>query len=143
MTTNVSAASSANANTQAHDPIASKWINTFLFLGSVIVGFLFNILLVKLSVWFELESKIPYFKYVQLVLSLLVVLASMLYVRSRADLMGFLYETYDEMTKVVFPDKNQSFKLSVFVIIWVTIIGFVLTMFDWVARSIIAMISKI
>lgn len=125
------------------NPLAYKWINTLLFLGSALVGFLFNILLVKLGTWFEFEAKIPQFKYIQLIASIVVVFATMVYVRSRSDLMTFFYETFDEMTKVVFPDKNQSFRLSIFVIIWVAIIGFILTTFDWIARLVIGMIAKI
>lgn len=143
MSTNVNTATATSNLSQNHDPVASKWINTFLFVASVIVGYLFNTFLVKIGVWFELESKISYFKYLQLILSLVVVVSTLIYVRSRTDLMTFLFETFYELTKVVFPDKNQSFRLSIFVIIWVTIIGFVLTVFDWAARLLITMISKI
>lgn len=125
------------------NPIAAKWINTILFLASAIVGLIFHKLFIKLGLWFEFEAKIPQYKYLQLFASLVVVFVTMVYVRSRSDLMSFFYETFDEMTKVVFPDKNQSFRLSIFVIIWVTIIGFILTTFDLIARFIIGMIAKI
>ncbi len=142
MTTQASTTSHAS-ETANLNPLASKWINTILFLGSVLVGFLFNMLLVKLGTWFEFEAKIPQYKYIQLLVSILVVFGTLFYVKSRTDLMTFFYETFDEMTKVVFPDKNQSFRLSIFVIIAVTVIGFILTTFDWVARFIIGMIAKI
>lgn len=124
------------------NPLATKWINTLLFLGSVLVGFMFNMMLVKFGAWFEFEARIPQYKYIQLLASIVVVFATMVYVRSRSDLMTFFYQTFDEMTKVVFPDKNQSFRLSLFVILWVTVIGFVLTIFDWIARLVIGLIGK-
>lgn len=142
MTTQTSATTATVDNSNVN-PLATKWINTILFLGSVLVGFLFNMLLIKLGTWFEFEAKIPQYKYIQLIASIVVVFATMVYVRSRSDLMTFFYETFDEMTKVVFPDKNQSFRLSIFVIIWVTIIGFILTTFDWIARLVIGLIAKI
>jgi preprotein translocase SecE subunit len=143
MTTQASTTSHGNDSTSTVNPLASKWINTILFLGSVIIGFMFNMLLVKLGTWFEFEAKIPQYKYIQLVASIIVVFGTLFYVKSRSDLMTFFYETFDEMTKVVFPDKNQSFRLSIFIIIAVTIIGFILTTFDWVARFVIGMIAKI
>lgn len=142
MTTQASS-TAHNAEISNANPLASKWINTILFLGSVLVGFLFNMLLVKLGTWFEFEAKVPQYKYIQLLASIVVVFGTLFYVKSRTDLMSFFYETFDEMTKVVFPDKNQSFRLSIVIIIAITIIGFILTTFDWVARFVIGMISKI
>ena len=142
MTTQTST-TSHNSEISNINPMASKWINTILFLASALVGFLFNMLLIKLGTWFEFEAKIPQYKYIQLLASIIVVFGTLFYVKSRTDLMTFFYETYDEMTKVVFPDKNQSFRLSIIVIIAITIIGFILTTFDWVARFVIGMIGKI
>ena len=130
MTSQATTSTHAGDTNQNVNPLAAKWINTILFLLCVLVGFLFNMLLIKLGTWLEFEVKIPQYKYVQLFVSIIVVFGTLFYVKSRSDLMAFFYETFDEMTKVVFPGKNQSFRLSIFIIIAVTIIGFILTIFD-------------
>lgn len=107
-----------------------KWIYAGLAL---ICFFLFQIIyrfILQLGDWFELESKIANYMIVSQMLAIaLSALAFVITVKNKTT-STFLAETYMEMTKVVFPNRPDTFRTTIVVMILVTIVGFILGMFD-------------
>jgi len=120
-----------------------KWINLFLFIVSSIAGFALSKFTDTLLVWFDLETKFPSSKYWGFIVGIITVILTWMYIAKREDIMNFLYLTYDEMTKVVFTDRNQALKLSLVVIFWVAVIGLILSFFDMIAQYLLNLIMKI
>ncbi len=107
-----------------------KWIYGGLALGCF---FLFQILyrfFLQLGDWFELEVKIANFMIVaQMVAIAFSALAFLIVIKHKTS-SRFLVETYNEMIKVVFPDRSETFRTTLVVMVLVTIVGFILGMFD-------------
>lgn len=122
------------------DHPGTKWVTVAVFFVCCVVAFSTSLFLQTLSVWFELESKINSFQYISFLLSGAVGIASWFIIKNQNDWMKFLYETTEEMSKLAVPDKNLTFKMSLVVIVAVSIIGFFLSIFDWLARTILSWI---
>jgi preprotein translocase SecE subunit len=54
----------------------------------------------------------------------------------------FLSLVYQELVKVVWPDKNQTWKHTVVIMIAVTIMGFIFGFFDFGANFLLGLVNK-
>lgn len=112
-----------------------KWIQTSvaltcIFLGYVIISF-FN----QMSEWFDLEAKIPRFELASQGAAIILSLGVFLYIMKNPKTSSFLSEVYQEVLKVVWPDKNQTMRHTIGIMIGVTIVGTMLGVFDIAASS--------
>ena len=119
-----------------------KWIQASLALVCIFLGYIIISFLEKMSEWFLLESKIPYFFVISQALGVLIGLATFIYIMKNPKTSEFLKNVYEEMLKVVWPDRDQTWKYTVIIMIAVTIMGFVFGIFDLGANFLLGLINK-
>jgi preprotein translocase subunit SecE len=95
-----------------------------------------------MSEWLLLESKIPYYFVISQALGVIIGLVAYVAVLKNPVSSVFLSDVYQEMVKVVWPDKNQTWKYTVIIMISVTIMGFVFGFFDFGANFLLGLINK-
>lgn len=107
-----------------------KWIQTSVALTCIFLGYVLISFFNQLSEWFDLEAKIPRFDLTAQGISVLVSLGVFLYIIKNPKTSTFLSEVYQEVLKVVWPDKNQTMRHTIGIMIGVTIVGTMLGVFD-------------
>lgn len=119
-----------------------KWIQASLAVACIFLGYIIISFLEKMAEWLLLESKIPYYFAISQALGVLVGLTAYVVVLKNPVSSVFLSDVYQEMIKVVWPDKNQTWKYTVIIMIGVTIMGFVFGFFDFGANFLLGLINK-
>ena len=119
-----------------------KWINTGVALTAILVGYVFLSFEQQLNEWFELEAKISNFLYLSQGIAVLLGLGVFIALVKNEKSASFLNETYGEMVKVVWPDRSETARHTVGIIIGVTIAGFVFGIFDFLASTILSYINS-
>lgn len=118
-----------------------KWIQASVAVTCIILGYVVNSFFVQLSEWFELETKINNYIYVAQAISVLAGFSVFVYVMKNEKTSTFLSEVYHEAIKVIWPDKNDTVKQTIIIMIGVTIMGFVLGVFDVGASWLLSLIA--
>ena len=118
-----------------------KWIQTSVAITCMIVGYVLISFFQTLSEWFELESKVANFVALSQAVSVVIALAIFVYIMKTPKTANFLSEVYQEAIKVVWPDKNETVKHTIVIMIGVTIIGFLLGFFDIGATWLLSLIA--
>lgn len=119
-----------------------KWIQTSVALVCIVLGYILISFFEKLGEWFVLESKIPYYHAISQIISVITALVTYVVVMMNPKSSGFLNMVYQELMKVVWPDKNQTWKHTVVIMIAVTIMGFVFGFFDFGANFLLGLVNK-
>jgi len=119
-----------------------KWIQASLAVTCIFLGYIIISFFEKMAEWFLLESKIPYFYAISQVIGVLVGLIAYVVVLKNPVSSVFLSDVYQEMIKVVWPDKNQTWKYTVIIMIGVTIMGFIFGFFDFGANFLLGLVNK-
>ncbi|MBP9674532.1 MAG: preprotein translocase subunit SecE [Bacteriovoracaceae bacterium] len=117
-----------------------KWVQAAVAVSAIIVGYILYLFLQQLGIWFELESKIPNFKYIVQGLSVVLAFTGFVIVLKNPKTSSFLYETAEELTKVIWPDKSETVKHTIGIIIAVTIAGFVFGLFDFLSSKLLGLL---
>lgn len=118
-----------------------KWIQASVAVTCIILGYVINSFFAQLSEWFELEAKIKNFTYLAQGLSVLIGFAVFVYIMKNEKTSTFLDEVYHEAIKVIWPDKNDTVKQTIVIMIGVTIVGFILGIFDIGASWLLSLIA--
>lgn len=119
---------------------APKWINAFVAIVSVLIGFIAMRFLDFTGQWFELEAQIPNFLIVTQALGLFAGLGTFIWIKRSTKASGHLKEVYAELVRVVWPDKDTVIKLSIGIMIAVSIISGILLVIDFISRSLLELI---
>lgn len=119
-----------------------KWIQTSVALLCILVGYVLVNFFEKLGEWFVLESVIPYYYVVTQVISVVIALVAYIVIMVNPKSSEFLSLVYQELVKVVWPDKNQTWKHTVVIMIAVTIMGFIFGFFDFGANFLLGLVNK-
>jgi len=125
----------------AHKEDGRKWIQTTVALTCMIVGYVLMSFFETLSEWFELESKIGSYTAISQAVSVLIALGVFTYIMRTPKTANFLSDVYQEAVKVVWPDKNDTVKHTIIIMIGVTIMGFILGVFDIGASWLLSLIA--
>lgn len=118
-----------------------KWIQASVAVTCILLGYVVNSFFVQLSEWFELETKINNFAYVAQGFSVLVGFGVFVYIMKNQKTSTFLTEVYAEAIKVIWPDKTDTNKQTIIIMIGVTIVGFILGFFDIGASWLLSLIA--
>lgn len=118
-----------------------KWIQTSLAVVCMLVAYILIKFFTQMGEWFELESKISYYMATMQIVSVVVALGIFVYVIKNDKTRTFLEEVYTEAIKVVWPNKNETVKHTVGIMIGVTIIGFLLGLFDLSASWLMSLLN--
>ena len=119
-----------------------KWIQTSVALVCILLGYVLISFFEKLGEWFTLEARVPYFFAVTQVLSVLIGVGVFGYLFKNPKTSLFLQEVYSETVKVVWPDKQQTWRHTFVIMIAVTIMGFVFGFFDFGANYLLGLVNK-
>ena len=117
-----------------------KWIQASVAVACMMLGYVLIRFFLQLGEWFELESKVNNFGAITQVLAVLISGGVFMYIMRNPITSTFLKEVYQEAVKVVWPDKNETVKHTIIIMIGVTIVGFLLGVFDWVSKWLLGMI---
>ena len=118
-----------------------KWIQTSVAVVCMLLGYILISFFETLGDWFELESKIPSFVATSQVLSVLIALGVFVYLMKNPKISSFLTEVYQETVKVVWPNKNETVRHTIGIMIGVTVVGFILGVFDLTATWLLSLIN--
>ena len=119
-----------------------KWIQASLALVCIFLGYVIISFLEKMSEWFLLESKIPYFFGIAQAVGVIVGFVTFIMVMRNPKSAEFLKDVYEELLKVVWPDRGQTWKYTIVIMIVVTIMGFVFGLFDLGANFLLGLVNK-
>lgn len=121
-----------------HD--GKKWIQTSVAIACILLGITSLRFFEQLGEWFDLESKISYFTAASQAAAVLVGLITFLVIIKNEKTSNYLKEVYGEAIKVVFPDKNQTSRHTIWIMIAVSLVGVFLGFFDFIASYALSMV---
>ncbi len=120
--------------------VQQKWLRAIIVLFAILIGFIANGFLLQIGDWTELESKIKFYKLWINGLAVVVTIATAFILFTHKKWKQQLEEIYTEAIKVVWPDKNETVRSTVGIVIGVTIVGFVLGLFDFIVSRLLTLI---
>ena len=116
----------------------NKWINAGVAVVSILLAYIFWTFISQIGEWLELESKIWKFSVLSQVFAVALGLTAFIIVVTNKKSGPFLNEVYAELMKVVWPDRNQTSRHTVGILIGVTIAGFIFSLFDFSASKLLS-----
>ncbi len=119
-----------------------KWINASVAITCIMLGLIVQSFFEQLNDWFELEAKITKFTVFSQSFAVLVGFFTFIYIVKNKKTSTFLSEVYSETTKVVFPDKNETVRHTIGIMIAVTLVGYFLGAFDFIASYTLSYLSR-
>jgi preprotein translocase subunit SecE len=119
-----------------------KWIQTSVALVCILTGYVLISFFEKLADWFALETMIPYFYAATQVLSVIIALLVFVTIMKNPKSSDFLSNVYQEVMKVVWPDRQQTWRHTFVILIAVTIFGFIFGFFDFGANYLLGLVNK-
>lgn len=128
--------------TVASNNEGKKWIQASLAVVCIFLGYIIISFFEKMAEWFVLESRIPYFFVLSQTIGVLVGLTAYVMTLKNPKSSEFLSDVYVEISKVVWPDRQQTWRYTVIIMILVTILGFVFGFFDFGANFLLGLVNK-
>jgi preprotein translocase subunit SecE len=119
-----------------------KWIQSTVALTCILLVYVLISFFEKLAEWFALETMVPYYFGISQFVSVVIGLATYIMVFKNPNSSEFLTNVYQEVVKVVWPDKQQTWRHTVVIMIAVTIMGFVFGFFDFGANFLLGLVNK-
>jgi preprotein translocase subunit SecE len=119
-----------------------KWIQTTVAVTCILLVYVLISFFEKMAEWFALETKIPYFFGISQVISVGIGLAAYITVFKNPKSSEFLTNVYQEVMKVVWPDRQQTWRHTFVIMIAVCIMGFIFGFFDFGANFLLGLVNK-
>ena len=119
-----------------------KWIQTTVAVTCILLVYVLISFFEKMAEWFALETKIPYFFGISQVVSVLIGLTAYITVFKNPKSSEFLTNVYQEVMKVVWPDRQQTWRHTFVIMIAVCIMGFIFGFFDFGANFLLGLVNK-
>jgi preprotein translocase subunit SecE len=118
-----------------------KWIQTSVAITCLLLVYILIKFFTQMGEWFELESKIEFYMGISQMISVVISFGVFAYIVKNPRTSTFLEEVYEEAIKVVWPDKNETVKHTIGIMIGVTIVGTLLAVFDLAATWLLSLIN--
>lgn len=119
-----------------------KWIQTTVAIVCILQVYVLISFFEKLADWFALETMIPYFFGISQFVSVVIGLATYITIFKNPKSSEFLTNVYHEVMKVVWPDRQQTWRHTFVIMVAVTIMGFVFGFFDFGANFLLGLVNK-
>jgi preprotein translocase subunit SecE len=116
-----------------------KWINTFIALIAILVGFISIKLFDQLGEWFDLEAKIAHFLLVKQFVGVLAGTITFVAIIKNKSAFTHLEEVYAELLKVIWPENDVVLKLTLGIIVGISIVSMVFVFVDFVFNKLLDM----
>ena len=120
--------------------VSKKWINAFVAIVAILIGYSSIVFINQLGEWFDLESKVQYFLGWTQGVGVVVGLGCFLYAVKSETIMKYLNEVYTELTKVVWPDNDSVVKVTIGIVIALSIVSSIFVSIDFGFRKLLALI---
>lgn len=117
-----------------------KWINAFVAIISILAGFVTIRFAGQLSEWFDLEAKVSNFLALSQGLGILIGLVTFIGILKNKNASTHMQEVYSELVKVVWPDKDSVLKMTVGLVVAVSIISGIFVLIDFTFRKILELV---
>ena len=119
---------------------SKKWINALIAIAALILVNVLIRLLYQISEWTDLEAKIENFRLVAQIIGIGVgALAFVLTLKNKAAYQ-YLTEVYGELVKVIWSDKDSTLKLTISIVIGVTIAAILLGIVDFGIQTVLELL---
>lgn len=119
-----------------------KWIQTTVAIVCILQVYVLISFFEKLADWFALETMIPYFFGISQFISVVIGLVTYITIFKNPKSSEFLTNVYHEVVKVVWPDRQQTWRHTFVIMVAVTIMGFVFGFFDFGANFLLGLVNK-
>jgi preprotein translocase SecE subunit len=119
-----------------------KWIQASVAVVCILAGYVLISFFEKMAEWFALESMVPYFFGVTQVVSVVIGIIAYFTIIKNPKSSEFLANVYQETLKVVWPDRQQTWRHTFVIMIAVTIMGFIFGFFDFGANYLLGLVNK-
>jgi preprotein translocase subunit SecE len=119
-----------------------KWIQASLAIVCILLGYILISFFEKLADWWALEARIPAYFVATQVISVVAAGVTYFMVLRHPVSSEFLGHVYQELMKVVWPDRQQTWRHTVVIMIAVTIMGFIFGFFDFGANFLLSLVNK-
>jgi preprotein translocase subunit SecE len=119
---------------------SKKWINSFVAILSILVAFISIRFLGQMSEWFDLEAKINNLQYISQGVGIAAGLLTFILTVKNKSASTLLNEVYGELLKAVWPDKDTILKLTVGLVISLSIVSGIFVGFDFLFRKLLELI---
>ncbi len=114
---------------------SKKWINAFIAIVSVLVGYVCIRFFIQMGEWFDLEAKIGNFLLITQGAGILIGVGTFLAVFKHKTAPTQLEEIYGELVKVVWPDKDTILKITVALMIGLSLVAGFFVLVDFLSRQ--------
>lgn len=119
---------------------SKRWINAFLAIIAVLFGMISISFIEQLGEWFDLEAKVQYFQGVVQISGVLLGVMLFIFCQTNKKAMSHLNEVYEELVKVVWPDRETVVKMTIGVVIGVSIISSIFVFTDFLFQKLLDLI---
>lgn len=114
-----------------------KWINSLIAVFSIIIAFIVIRFSETMGEWFDLEAKIPNFGIVAQGLGIVLGLICFVLIVKNKSAYTHLKEVYGELTKVIWPDKDTILKITIGLVISLSIVSGFFVLVDFIFSEIL------
>lgn len=108
----------------------NKWQNVAVVAAAIVIGYVSYAFFNQLGEWFELEAKIPRFNIFAQGLGVVLAAIFFIAVQKIPASSKFLSETFHELSKVIWPDRQETVRQTIGIMIGLAILGIVLGLID-------------
>lgn len=118
----------------------NKWINSFIAILGVIVTYVGIKFFNQLGESFDLEAKIPRYEFAVQGIGILLGLLTFLIIFKSQKAMGHMREVYGELSKVVWADRDVVIRITIGLMIALSIISGIFVLVDFSFRKVLELI---
>lgn len=117
-----------------------KWINSLIAVIALLSGFVTIRFIEQMGEWFDLEAKVGNFLALTQGAGILVGVLTFVLIFKNTKASTMLKEVYAELVKVVWPDKDSVLKITVGLVIGLSIVSAIFVLVDFTVRKILELI---
>lgn len=119
---------------------SKKWINAFVVVCCLVVAYLMNKIFLFAGDWLELESKVDHYATLAQLVGFGVGLITFIVLLKVKKIQSHLGEVFAELVKVAWPDKDSTTKLTIGMLIALTIVSSFFLFADFIFQKILELI---
>lgn len=119
---------------------SKKWINSFVMMVSAISALIIIRFSEQMGEWFDLEAKIPNFPITVQVVGIVFGLVVFFAIKGNKNASSYMDEVYAELVKVVWPNKDEVLKITVGLLIALSLVSGLFVLIDFGFRKILELI---
>lgn len=119
---------------------SKKWINSFVAIVSAISALIVIRFSEQMGEWFDLEAKIPNFPITVQVVGIVIGLIVFISITKNKNASSYMDEVYAELVKVVWPNKDEVLKITVGLLIALSLVSGLFVLIDFGFRKLLEVI---